>query len=162
MPESKSRQMLFRFTRIWVALGALAALWGATLLRRPEPRATIRPLGIRSGPVKILNFYANVGAVTAAQKALLCYGVENAKSVRISPTVPGVYLALNRCLEVVPERTTHYTILAEGYDGAVATQSFTLPVQPPVLKPRVVQYAEVVYRNERMRSATSSTTPSGI
>jgi hypothetical protein len=134
--------MLFRFTRIWVALGALAALWGLTLTRRPEPRF-VRPLGTRSGPVKILNFYASVGAVTVGEKALLCYGVENAKSVRISPALQGVYPAHNRCLEIVPERTTHYTILAEGYDGRVATQSFTLPVQPPPHKPRQVQYAEV-------------------
>lgn len=135
--------MLFRFTKIWVALGALAALWGLTLTRRPEPRAIIRPLGMRSGPVRILNFYASVGAVTAGEKALLCYGVENAKSVRISPTIQGVYPSPNRCVEIVPERTTHYMILAEGFDGRVASQSFTLPVQPPVFKPRTVQFAEI-------------------
>lgn len=147
--------MLFRFTRIWVALGALAALWGLTLTRRPEPRVRIRPLGIRSGPVRILNFYASVGAVTIGEKALLCYGVENARSVRISPTIQGVFPSPNRCLEIIPERTTHYTILAEGYDGGVATQSFTLPVQPPVLKPRVVQYADVGYWNDRPRPGAS-------
>src|SRR5512133_1995979 len=127
-------RMLFRFTRIWVALGALAALWGLTIVRRPEPRPSIRPLGTRSGPVKILNFYANVGAVTMGEKALLCYGVENAKSGKISPAIPGVYPSLNRCVEIVPERTTHYRIAAEGFDGKVATQSFTLPVQPPVFR----------------------------
>ena len=154
--------MLFRFTRIWVALGAMAALWGLYLARPAEPKPRIRPLGIRSGPVKILNFYASVGAVTAGEKALLCYGVENAKSVRISPSVQGVYPSPNRCIEILPERTTHYTILAEGYDGVVATQSFTLPVQPPMFKPRPVQYAEILYRNERRRSATSAIAVSGI
>jgi hypothetical protein len=154
--------MLFRFTRIWVTLGALAALWGLTLAPRPEPRARIRPLGMRTGPVKILNFYANVGAVTMGEKALLCYGVENAKSVRISPTMQGVYPALNRCLEIVPERTTHYTIHAEGYDGGVATQSFTLPVQPPVLRQRPAQFAEVHYRKLRTQSTTSAIALSGI
>jgi hypothetical protein len=42
----------------------------------------------------------------------------------------------------VPEHTTHYTLLAEGYDGAVATKSITLQVEveeaPP---PQVVNYA---------------------
>jgi hypothetical protein len=154
--------MLFRFTRIWVALGALAALWGLSLARPVEPRLRIRPLGTRNGPVKILNFYASVGAVTVGEKALLCYGVENAKSVRISPMIQGIYPSPNHCVEIGPERTTHYTILAEGFDGAVATQSFTLPVQPPVYKPRVVQYAEILYRNVRMRSTTSSTAESFI
>ena len=154
--------MLFRFTRIWVALGALAALWALSLARTGEPRVRIRPLGVRNGPVKILNFYASVGAVTIGEKALLCYGVENAKSVRISPSVQGVYPSINRCVEILPERTTHYTILAEGFDGVVATQSFTLPVQPPVVKPRPVQYAEILYRKDRTRSATSATAVSGI
>jgi hypothetical protein len=135
--------MLFRFTKIWVALGALVALWVLAGIRRSEPRSMVRPLGTRSGPVKILNFYASVGAVTMGEKALLCYGVENAKSVKISPSVPGVYPAHNRCVEIVPERTTHYTIQAEGFDGGVATQSFTLPVQPPVFKARPVHYAEM-------------------
>jgi hypothetical protein len=154
--------MLFRFTRIWVALGALAALWGLSLVRPAEPRLRIRPLGTRNGPVKILNFYASVGAVTVGEKALLCYGVENAKSVRISPTIQGIYPSPSHCVEILPERTTHYTILAEGYDGRVATQSFTLPVQPPMYKPRPVQYAEILYWNDRMRSATSATAFSGI
>jgi len=52
--------------------------------------------------------------------------------------------------------------LAEGYDGRVATQSFTLPVQPPVYKSRPVHYAEILYRNDRIRSANSATAFSGI
>jgi hypothetical protein len=135
--------MLFRFTRIWVALGVLAAIWGMASMRRADPRARVRPLGTRSGPVRILNFYASVGSLTIGQKALLCYGVENAKTVRTSPALPGVYPSPNHCLEILPERTTHYTILAEGFDGRVATQSFTLPVQAPIAPPRPVQYADV-------------------
>ena len=109
-------------------------------------------------------FYDEVTRVSAdgGVIALLCYGVENAKTVRISPTVQGVYPSPNHCIEIVPERTTHYTILAEGFDGSNATQSFTLPVQPPMFKPRQVQYAEILYRNERTRSATSATVDSVI
>jgi|SRR4051794_28507279 hypothetical protein len=135
--------MLFRFTRIWVALGVLLAIWGLAAMRRADPRARIRPLGTKTGPVRIINFYASVGSLTVGQKALVCYGVENARSVRISPVLPGVYPSINHCLEVLPERTTHYTILAEGFDGRVATQSFTLPVQPPIGPPRPVQYADM-------------------
>jgi hypothetical protein len=60
---------------------------------------------------------------------MLCYGVENAKSVRISPMLRGVYPSPNRCLEISPQHTTHYILLAEGYDGAVEARSLTLPVQ---------------------------------
>jgi hypothetical protein len=135
--------MLFRFTRIWVALGVLLAVWGFSAMRRPGSRPWVRPLGTRSGPVKILQFYASVGSLTIGQKALLCYGVENAKSVRISPVLQGVYPSPNHCVEIIPERTTHYTILAEGFDGNVATQSFTLAVQPPIAPPRPVNYADI-------------------
>jgi hypothetical protein len=33
-------------------------------------------------------------------------------------------------MEIVPERTTHYTILAEGFDGNVVTRVLTLVVAP--------------------------------
>jgi hypothetical protein len=58
-----------------------------------------------------------------------------------------VYSFPNHCLETVLEHTTHYTLLAEGYDGAVATKSFTLQVEAEeVPPPRVVDYAGNVRR----------------
>src|SRR5690242_18627189 len=127
--ESNGRPMLFRFTKIFVAAGLLAALWGLTAMRESDPRSWVRPAGSQPRPVRIVKFYASVGALTVGEKAMLCYGVENAKSVRISPLLQGVYPSTNHCLEIVPEHTTHYTILAEGFDGRVAMQSLTLPVQ---------------------------------
>jgi hypothetical protein len=55
----------------------------------------------------------------------------------------GVYPSPNHCLEIVPQRTTHYTILAEGFDGAVATRSITLAVQAPIEPRRPVNYAAI-------------------
>lgn len=56
----------------------------------------------------------------------------------------GVYPSLSHCLEIVPDHTTHYTILAEGYDGAVATKSFTLAVRAiPAGKRIQVNYAQM-------------------
>jgi hypothetical protein len=136
--------MLFRFTKLWVAVGLMLAVWALGLTRPPDTRKWVRPVGSPPGPVKILQFYASVGLLTQGDKALLCYGVENAKSVRISPTMDNVYPALNHCLEIGPEHTTHYTILAEGYDGRVATKSFTLPVQGIPAPPRTrVNYARL-------------------
>jgi hypothetical protein len=106
--------------KLLAALLLLAAMWG---LNRVESVPS------RGGPVRILRFYASVGVVLDGEAAELCYGVENAKAVRMAPPLPGVYPALSRCLQVVPKHTTHYTILAEGYDGKVAMQSLTLPVQ---------------------------------
>ena len=66
--------------------------------------------------------------------------------MHISPVVDGVYPSLNHCLEIGPEHTTHYTIVAEGYDGRVATKSFTLPVNgTPAAPRRPVNYAGIAH-----------------
>ncbi len=112
------------------AAALLVAMWGLDAVRDPRLPAGAHAQG---GTVRILQFYATVGALHPGESAQLCYGVENAKSVWISPELPGVYPSPRRCLEVLPDHTTHYTIMAEGFDGAVAVRSLTLPVaaEPP-------------------------------
>ncbi len=131
---------VFRFSRIALVAAVLAAIWVVTPVRR-SGEAGVRPLGTPIGPVRILRFYASAGSVTAGEKAKLCYGVENARTVHISPAVSEVYPSPSRCLEIVPERTTHYMILAEGFDGDVATRSFTLSVVPQSAPDRPLNYA---------------------
>jgi hypothetical protein len=122
-------------------LSAAVVLLAALFAWNPGQKPLTRP-----GTVRILRFYASVGVVLTGESAELCYGVENAKSVRISPPVPGVYPSAGRCLQVEPEHTTHYTILAEGFDGKVAVQSLTLPVQTAPQAPApAVHYAMAVY-----------------
>ena len=131
--------MVSHLAKLFAAVALLAAMWGLNSVDRPATGAWLRPAGTTPGPVRILRFYASVGLLLNGEAAEICYGVENAKSVHISPPIPGVYPSTRRCLQVVPKHTTHYTILAEGYDGKVAVQSLTLPVQsaPAVLAPSV-------------------------
>jgi len=127
------------FSKVFAAVGLLVAMWGLSALDRSDRRAWVHPAG---GPVRILQFYASTEMVTPGQTARICYSVENAKSVRISPMIEEVYPFPNHCLDIEPEHTTHYTLLAEGYDGAVATKSFTLQVETEeALPPQVVNYA---------------------
>jgi hypothetical protein len=119
--------MPVRLARPIAAAVLLFAMWALDSVR--GGRHTARSGAEAVGPVRILEFYASAGAIVPGEKAMLCYGVENAKSVRISPVLSGVYPSPNRCLEIAPRHTTHYTILAEGYDGAVDARSLTLPVQ---------------------------------
>jgi hypothetical protein len=134
--------MLFRFTRVWLVAGLLMAIWAFSSARRSGEETWIRPIGTTRPPVRILQFYASVGMLTAGQAALLCYGVENARTVTISPSIDGgAYPALSRCVEILPQHTTHYMIMAEGYDGHVATQSFTLAVATVPSPPKAVNYA---------------------
>jgi len=81
------------------------------------------------GKLRILNFYAAPRVISRGQKALACYGVANAKSVRLEPPVERMYPAISRCFEVVPPHETRYTLTAEDAQGHTATDSFVLQVR---------------------------------
>ena len=140
--------MLVRFAKLFLAVALLVALWGLSNVSRPGGYVWVRPLGAKAGPVRILRFYATVGSLSPGETAQLCYSVENARVVRISP-MQSAYPVQSTCLDVVPEHTTHYTLLAEGYDGMVATRSFTLSVQR--LPPREAEHFQYVYYRPRYR-----------
>ena len=141
--------MLFRFTRFFVAAWLLAAVWLFVATRPAGRQVPLRARNAAPGPVKILQFYANVGALTRGEKALLCYGVENAKAVEIKPMAEAVSPSPNRCIQIGPQHTTHYTLMAEGFDGRMTTQSLTLPVYAaPPPPPRVLHFAGIA-RDDR-------------
>jgi hypothetical protein len=125
--------------RVVGALVLLVAVWSISAVPDSPIRGWIQPVGAPRGPVRILRFYATTGSIAQGDKAQLCYGVENAKSVHISPVVATVLPVANRCLVIVPEHTTHYTILAEGFDGNIVTRFLTLVVEtaPPTPRERV-------------------------
>jgi hypothetical protein len=100
---------------------------------RPASRPADNPEfdGVYGGSaVKILQFYAREGTLTEGTKSVICYGVLNAKSVRIEPPVEGVFPALNRCVPIAPARDTRYTLTAQGTDGATVSESFVIGVSP--------------------------------
>jgi hypothetical protein len=124
-------------------MAMLLAMWGLSRLGEPEGGSWIHARGAVPGGVRILLFRASVGALVEGQKAELCYGVENARTVRIAPGPEGstgqVYPSAHRCVGIWPQHTTHYTLMAIGYDGSAATRSLTLPVQTaplPIPDPR--------------------------
>jgi hypothetical protein len=91
--------------------------------------------------LRILNFYARDGNMTEGESTLLCYGVVNARAVRIEPPVEGVYPAISRCISIAPEGETRYRLVAEGRDGQTAEASFVLPVRPDYASfPRITAF----------------------
>ncbi len=69
------------------------------------------------GGLKILMFYANPPTLRPGEKGLLCYGVANARTIRIEPQLEAVTPSLSRCLEVSPRVNTKYTLIAEDAAG---------------------------------------------
>lgn len=73
--------------------------------------------------VRITQFYSPTPSIPKGEKGKLCYGVENAKSVRLEPPDADVSPAFVRCVEVDPKSDTKYTLMAEGSDGTVDKQT---------------------------------------
>lgn len=126
---------MLRVYKLVAAAGPLALLWVVLGIPQPNAPVFVPPAGAKPGPVRILRFYASAGMLVTGETAQLCYGVVNAKSVRIAPLLAALSPSIGRCVEIGPKHTTHYTILAEGFDGRMAVQSLTLAVQAPAEAP---------------------------
>lgn len=103
----------------------ILALVLASCTPRPpkkEPDPAVNP------GARILQFYARDPVLPRGEKSVLCYGVDNAKTVRIEPAVDRVWPTLSRCIEIAPTQSTTYTLTAEGADGKPVAQSVTVSV----------------------------------
>ena len=76
----------------------------------------------------ILNFYASPGEIRRGETAQLCYGVSNAKTVRLEPQTSPVWPSYNRCVDVAPQKDTTYTLTAEDAAGHVKTATVVVKV----------------------------------
>jgi hypothetical protein len=83
-------------------------------------------------PVRITQFYATKPAIPRGEDALLCYGVENATAVRITPPVEQIRPALSRCFTISPKETTTFNLIAEDRSAKTSSQSVTVTVTPPL------------------------------
>jgi len=119
---------------LWVALAlALLNLSWTFLQRRNVPhrmQRTSAGVADRGTDLKILSFYATSGEIRDGDREILCYGVQNAKSVRMEPPVEELRPALTRCVSVEPHANMRYRLIAEGLDGGLAEASFEVRVKP--------------------------------
>jgi hypothetical protein len=81
-------------------------------------------------PARIVQFYAAPGLVERGDPVTVCYGVENAKSVRLQPSVEEIKPAVNRCFQLTPKETVTFTLFASGADGREVSRSITVNVVP--------------------------------
>ncbi len=78
--------------------------------------------------LKILTFYANQ-SIHPGEKALICYGVANAISVRIEPVVEPIWPSLSHCIPAAMLKTTEYTLTAGDAQGHSVSQKIVVKVQ---------------------------------
>jgi hypothetical protein len=124
-----------------VALAVAIAQIGWTWLQRHDGDMRIRRLLAGRAPthrvhrgestgVKIEQFYARSGQITDAENTVICYGVRNARTVRLEPPVEKLTPSLTRCFYVEPKQDTTYTLTAQGADGTTDVVSFQVKVKP--------------------------------
>jgi hypothetical protein len=79
-------------------------------------------------PAKILQFYSSSNTVPRGQRVLICYGVENAKSVRIEPPIEQITPSYIRCIPHAPTTSSEYKLIATGADGTEVTKTIKIDV----------------------------------
>jgi hypothetical protein len=90
-------------------------------------RAALDQMGGKT--LDIQAFYANPGVVHHGETVQLCYGVANAKSVKLEPQSNPVWPSYSRCVDVKPTKTTTYTLTIDDGAGNTRTQSLEVKVQ---------------------------------
>ncbi|MFI5059536.1 MAG: hypothetical protein ACHQLQ_15295 [Candidatus Acidiferrales bacterium] len=93
--------------------------------QRENDRASVELLGGNEFAIQM--FYASPGVIRRGESTRLCYGVANAKTVKLEPQSNPVWPSHSRCVEVAPAKTTTYTLTIE--DAAGNTKSQTVEVK---------------------------------
>jgi hypothetical protein len=77
----------------------------------------------------IQSFYASAGEIHRGEKLQLCYGVANAKTVKLEPQDNPVWPSYSRCVEVSPKKSTTYTLTIQDAADNTKTQSIDIKVR---------------------------------
>ena len=90
-------------------------------------RAAVELLGGKELAIQM--FYASPAAIHRGETTRLCYGVANAKTVKLEPQSNPVWPSHSRCVEVAPAKTTTYTLTIEDAAGHTKSQTVDVKVQ---------------------------------
>jgi hypothetical protein len=94
--------------------------------QRENDRAALELLGGKELAIQM--FYASPGAIHRGESTQLCYGVANAKTVKLEPQSNPVWPSSSRCVEVAPAKTSTYTLTIEDAQGNTKSQTLEVIV----------------------------------
>ena len=97
------------------------------LNQRERDRIALEGLGGKE--LAIQNFYAIPGEIRRGESVQLCYGVANAKTVKLEPQTNPVWPSYSRCVDVSPTKSTTYTLTIADAAGNTRTQSLEVKVR---------------------------------
>jgi hypothetical protein len=94
--------------------------------QREMDRLAIEQLGGKE--FAILNFYASPCTIRRGETSQLCYGVSNAKTVKLEPQSNPVWPSAARCVDVSPTKDTTYTLTIQDASGNTKTATVEVKV----------------------------------
>lgn len=147
-PDSQSKSIFKKptfYSKMLFAIAALMVFWiffsrwwqdrsieyrereAAAAKQRADDRATLDQMGGKE--LAIQTFYASPGEIRRGQQVQLCYGVANAKTVKLEPQSNPVWPSYSRCVNDSPVKTTTYTLTIADAAGKTKSQSLTVQVR---------------------------------
>ncbi len=144
-PEPKHRPILEKllpYTTVAMIIAALYVAWTfysryesnkeaveRIAAEKAEKRKQVVNEIYGSGEIRFTTFSIDTRVLKRGETAQLCYGVVNAKTVKLDPPVEPIKPMYFHCVEIAPKKTTTYTITAENGTGQKKSESLTLPVE---------------------------------
>jgi hypothetical protein len=92
-----------------------------------DDRVALEQLGGKE--LAIQSFYASPGSIHKGESVQLCYGVANAKTLKLEPQPNAVWPSYARCVSVSPAKSTTYTLTISDASGNTKTQSVQVKVE---------------------------------
>lgn len=144
-PERKPRsplQAILPYTTIALIIAVLYVAWTfysrhesnrqaqeAIDAKKAEARKQVLDQIYGSGAVDFSTFTVDSGILKHGETTELCYGVVNAKTVKIDPPIEQLKPSYHHCFEIAPKTTTTYTITADNGAGKTKKESLTVQVK---------------------------------
>ena len=146
--DSQKKSVLknpFLYSRAVLAIVALAVLWilasrwlenrnfekratqERTQKQQEQDRIALEQMGGKE--LAIQNFYASPGMIHRGETVQLCYGVANAKTVKLEPQSNPVWPSYSRCVDATPTKSTTYTLTIGDAAGNTRTQTLEVKVR---------------------------------
>jgi hypothetical protein len=98
-----------------------------TRIQLEQDRIALEQFGGKE--LAIQNFYATPGIIHRGESVQLCYGVANAKTVKLEPQSNPVWPSYSRCVDVTPLKSTTYTLTIADAAGNAKTQTLEVKVR---------------------------------
>jgi hypothetical protein len=92
-----------------------------------QDRIAVEQLGGKE--FAILSFYASPKVIGRGESTQLCYGVANAKTVKLEPQSQTVWPSVAHCVDVTPNKSTTYTLTIGDASGKTQSQDIEVIVR---------------------------------